>query len=80
MAITVLIHIQNGDPVVGEIDELPQPDAKLILLNNPRYRNGKDLTYLSDNVVTVIWPIDKLNFIEVLAGEEEDEIIGFVRE
>jgi len=33
-----------------------------------------------DKVVTVIWPINTLNFIEVLPSEEDEQIIGFVRE
>jgi hypothetical protein len=49
-------------------------------VRNPRRLDGKDIHYLAENVVTVIWPIDKLNFIEVLASEEEEEIISFVRE
>jgi hypothetical protein len=33
-----------------------------------------------DKVVTVLWPLEKINFIEILPGEEDEEIIGFVRE
>jgi hypothetical protein len=49
-------------------------------LNNPHTRDGKDVPYLAENAITVLWPVDKLNFIEVLTGKEEEEIIGFVRE
>jgi hypothetical protein len=77
---TVILHILNADPVVGEMEELPAPSDNLIVLNNPRMRDGKDVPYLAENVVTVYWPVDKIHFIEVLAGKEEEEIIGFVRE
>jgi hypothetical protein len=77
---TVILHILNADPVVGEVDELPNPADNILVLNNPRMRDGKDVPYLAENVVTIIWPLDKLNFIEVLEGKEEEEIIGFVRE
>jgi hypothetical protein len=77
---TVILHILNADPVVGEVDELPNPTDNILVLNNPRMRDGKDVPYLAENVVTIIWPLDKLNFIEVLEGKEEEEIIGFVRE
>ena len=80
MPYTIILHVQNSDPVVGEVDELPVASDNLILINNPRRLDGKDLHYLSENVVTVFCPIDKLNFIEVIAGKEEEEIIGFVRE
>jgi hypothetical protein len=31
-------------------------------------------------VTDVIWPLDRIAFIEVIPGEEEEQIIGFVRE
>lgn len=80
MSITVLIHISNEDPVVGEIDELPSPTDNAITVNNPRRRDGKDLPYLEGNVVTVVWPMHRVNFIEMLPTHEEEKLIGFVRE
>jgi hypothetical protein len=80
MAYTVLIHIQNEDPVVGEIDELPAPTDRNIRVQNPRKRDGKDLQYLQGDVTTVIWPWSRISFIEILPSGAEDEIIGFVRE
>jgi hypothetical protein len=80
MPITLILHIQNSEPVVGEVDELPASGDQLIKVNNPRRVDGKDLQYLADKVVTVFWPVDKLNFIEVLPSEDEERIIGFVRE
>jgi hypothetical protein len=50
-------------------------------LHNPRHLDGKDISYIQEQVSTVIWPLEKINFIEIMPGEEEDEdIIGFVRE
>jgi hypothetical protein len=80
MPYKIVLHIQNQDPVLGEVDELPTPTDRLLTIRNPRRVDGKDLTYISENVTTVLWPIDRLTFIEVLGGEEEDQIIGFVRE
>ncbi|MGD9091552.1 MAG: hypothetical protein PVF74_01800 [Anaerolineales bacterium] len=80
MPYTVIVHIQNADPIVGEIEELPSLSDTLVVLNNPRLRDGKDVHYLADNVVTVYWPVDKISFMEVVTGKEEEEIIGFVRE
>lgn len=80
MALTIMLHILNEDPVVGEVEELPAPGDQLITVNNPRRRDGKDLHYLESNVVTVIYPLNRINFIEVLPSEAEEEIIGFVRE
>lgn len=76
---TIKLHIMNEDPVVGEIDALPDPKDVSLLVKNPRRRDGKEITYLEENVSSVIWPFHKINFIQVLPGEEE-EIISFVRE
>ena len=80
MAQTIVLHIQGEEPVVGEVDELPEYNANIIKLSNPRRIDGKDLHYLSESVVTVIWPLSRINFIEIMPGREEEEIIGFVRE
>lgn len=80
MAYTLVLHINNSDPVVGEVDELPTPADNMILLNNPRKIDGKELTFASENVISMIWPVDRINFIEVLVEREDQEIIGFVRE
>lgn len=80
MPYTLIVHIKNSDPVIGETEELPSPNDTLIVVNNPRRLDGKDLHYLAENVVTVYWPIERLNFLEVISSEEEEAIIGFVRE
>lgn len=80
MATTVLVHISGEEAVVGEIDELPAPTDMTITVSNPRRRDGKDLSYLEGNVVTVVWPMHRINFIEVLPTAEEEQLIGFVRE
>ncbi len=80
MAQTIILHIANEDPIVGEIDELPGPTDTIILLHSPRRRDGKDVQYLQNSVVTVIWPVNQISFIEVLPSQLEEEIIGFVRE
>jgi hypothetical protein len=78
--ITLVLHIQNSEPVVGEVENLPSPSDHLIMLNNPRKMDGKDLAFLSEDAVTVLWPVERLNFIEILSRKEDEEIIGFIRE
>ncbi len=80
MAMTVLVHIPNEEPILGEIEEMPSPTDTVIIVNNPRKKDGKDVAYLVSEVTTVIWPWSRVNFIEVLPSEEEEQIIGFVRE
>ena len=81
MSLLVILHILNSEPILGEIDELPAPTDNILTVHNPRHMDGKDINYIQEEVSTVIWPIEKINFIEIMAGEEEEEdIIGFVRE
>ena len=80
MTIEVILHFQNADPIVGEIDELPDSKDTLIKVTNPRQRDGKDLHYLQNNVVTVLWTIEQITFIEILPSQAEEKIVGFVRE
>lgn len=77
---TILIHIQNEDPVLGEVDELPSPGDTLLVVKNPRRRDGKDLHYLEPSVTTVLWPVVRMNFIEIMPSDQEEDIISFVRE
>jgi len=77
---TVLLHIANEDPVMGEVEHLPSPTDQFVLVKNPRRRDGKDLHYLQASVTDVIWPIIRISFIEIIPGNDEEQIIGFVRE
>ena len=80
MAYSVILHVAGESSILGEIEELPKSSDTVITVSNPRMRDGKDIHYLEHNVVKVIWPINKLTLIEVLESEEEESLIGFVRE
>ena len=77
---TIILHIAGEPSIVGEVEELPKTADTLLVVSNPRLRDGKDVHYLEHNVVKVIWPVEKLSLIEVLESEEEENLIGFVRE
>lgn len=80
MAYSVILHISGEPSILGELEDLPKPSDNLITVSNPRLRDGKDIHYLEHNVVKVIWPVDKITLIEVLESEDEEHLIGFVRE
>ncbi|HXD11675.1 MAG TPA: hypothetical protein VN653_16540 [Anaerolineales bacterium] len=77
---TVILHISGEPAILGEIEDLPKLTDTIIIVTNPRLRDGKDIHYLEQNVVKVIWPMGQINLIEVLASEQEENLIGFVRE
>ena len=77
MAHAVILHI-NGEPsVLGEVEEIPKLTDTIIIISNPRLRDGKDIHYLE---LKVIWPMSQVALIEILESDEEESLIGFVRE
>ena len=77
---SIILHLPGEPSVIAEVDELPLPTDTLVRATNPRQKDGKDIHYLEHNVVQVIWPMHMISLIEVLESEDEDRIIGFVRE
>lgn len=80
MAFSIILHIENTEPILAEIDELPDKNATMLKVSNPRQRDGKELVFIQRNVVNVYWPVSSISFIEILPSEEEEEIMSFVRE
>jgi hypothetical protein len=80
MSTTVIVHIRNSEPMLAEIDDLPETKDTLVKLNNPRQRDGKDLIFLEHNVVTVYWPWSEISFMEIMPGETAEEVVSFIRE
>ncbi|GAB4542210.1 MAG: hypothetical protein Fur002_12050 [Anaerolineales bacterium] len=80
MAYTIILHIAGESPVAGEIEELPKLTDNIIVVMNPRQKDGKDLHYIDSNVTKVIWPLAKVSFIEIMEDADEEQLVGFVRE
>lgn len=81
MAITILIHLVGEEAVLCETEQLPGVTDSSISVANVRKRDGKDVNFLEMNVKYVIFPLARINFIEVLqSGEQDEEIIGFARD
>ena len=71
MAITVIVHIHNADPIVGEIDEMPDPTSQFIVCTNPRARDGKNIVYIDAQATRVMFPWSRVTFVETLPSEED---------
>lgn len=78
--VSIILHISNEDPIVCEVDELPQTSAQFIIVHNPRKRDGKDIHYLDEDVTSMIVPFHRINFIQLLPSGDVEEVFGFVRE
>lgn len=70
--ITILIHLNNADPVKLDVDDMPKPDDYAIIGRNPRERGDREVDWLEDGVTTVIFPWWRINFVEVLPAESDD--------
>jgi hypothetical protein len=80
MPMTVLVHMLSEDPIVAEVDRLPDPNDQFLVCNNPRRRDGRDLSYVLPEIRSLIVPFHRVHCVEILAGEEEEKAITFVRE
>jgi hypothetical protein len=80
MSYTVLVHLSNEDPIVAEMEKLPDPQDQIIVVSNPRMRDGKEIHYVMPEVQTLIFPWNRVTFIEVMPTEEEEDIVSFIRE
>lgn len=80
MAYTLLIHIIGEQTIMAETEQLPSPGDSIVTVMNMRQRDGKDLPNVDPAATHFIIPWSRVNFIEVLGAEEEEEIVGFARD
>jgi hypothetical protein len=77
---TVLIHILGEESVMGEIDKLPGAGDSIVMVKNPRRKDGRELENIEPDCDTVLWPMMRINLIELVGAGEGEKIISFVRE
>jgi hypothetical protein len=80
MPYTLLMHIVGEPTIMAEAEQLPNPSDSTITVTNLRQRDGKDLGNVDAAATHFIYPWTRINFIEVLGAEEEEEIVGFARD
>jgi hypothetical protein len=79
MSIEIIIHLHNEDPVLAEIESLPDPKDQTIVITNPRRRDGRSLHYVTEGATSFIFPWTRITFIEVMEPEEAKEVVEFFR-
>jgi hypothetical protein len=78
---SVIAHISQEDPFLAEMIELPKATDNCAEFFNPRLRDGKPLRYASVGMSSLIFPMHRVMFIEVMASEEERaQVVEFFRE
>jgi hypothetical protein len=74
MSIRVIIHLVGEDAIIGDLDALPDPTHTYILVRNLRKKDGKPLSYLSDDATAVLYAWSRITFIELMT-----EVEGFAQ-
>jgi hypothetical protein len=78
---SVVAHITQEDPFLAEVIDLPKSNDTCVEFFNPRLRDGKALRYASQGMSSMIYPMHRVMFIEVMASEEERaQVVEFFRE
>jgi hypothetical protein len=80
MPYTLLVHLTNDDPFLLEVEDLPNPTDTILTGKHPRRRDNKNVHYILEEVTTVIFPMSRVNFIEVMPSGEEEDIFKPYRE
>jgi len=80
MAMEVIIHLANEDPIVAEIEGWPDPTHHTLTFTNPRRRDGRALHYVTEGATSFIFPWERITFVEVMETLEEKEVVEFFRE
>jgi hypothetical protein len=73
MPTTVIVHVMGEDPFLAEVAELPTPSDLSVKLLNPRKRDNKPLPNIANETVSIIYPMHRINFIEIMPDEESRE-------
>jgi len=80
MSMEVIIHVLNEDPILAEMETMPDPTHQSIVITNPRRRDGRPLHYVTEGARTFIFPWSRITFVEIMESEEAKEIVEFFRE
>jgi len=73
VSITVIIHVQGGDAILGDMEEMPDPLSNYVTFTNVRARDGKPVIYIDREATRVLFPWHRISFLETLPSEEDHE-------
>ena len=77
--ITLLVHINNAEAIKLDVEDMPTPTDTAIVGKNPRERTEKEVNFIEEGVTTIIIPMWRITFIEILpsAGDEVEFPLPF---
>lgn len=71
----VVVHMANGDPIEGIIDELPTPQANFIAIKNASQRSNRDLDWLDARTNLLLISFAHIINVEVSPVRSDQDII-----
>lgn len=76
-----LVHVTNEDPIMCDLDSMPDPTDLYIRIRNPRKRDGKPFELLAEDATSFLYPWTRITFVELFEEDSTREsIVGFFRE
>ena len=70
--ITLLLHLNNAEPLKLDVEEMPQASDNFIIGKNARDRTEKEAPFLDDGVTTIMMPTWRITLIQVLPSAEDE--------
>jgi len=80
MAYQIQVHINNEQPIVLEVDELPKTSDNAIFGSSPQRRDGKEVDTVLREVNQIYIPWWRVTMVQVLPSESATDVPTFVRE
>ncbi len=80
MSLEVIIHLHNEDPVLAELEAVPDPSHQFLHVLNPRRRDGRSLHYVTEGATSFLFPWTRITFVEIMETEAAKEVVEFFRE
>lgn len=77
---TVLIHLLNEEPIVAEVEKIPEPADQVLVVSSVRRRDGREVSYLLAEASLLIFPWTRIHCVEVMPSEAEERVVSFIRE
>jgi len=76
----VIVHMLNEDPILADMEAMPDPAHNSIYITNPRRRDGRPVHYITQGATGFIFPLTRITFIEIMEPEKAEEVVEFFRE
>ncbi len=75
MKYNVIIHLASGEPIEGDLDELPNQQATHIAVKNPHRRSNRELDWLDHRTNTLLVSFSHIVSVEVVLARSEQELV-----